>query len=97
MFLDSFRNEKVIEKQFNRFIKIAKQSGKAVAIGHPYKETLNVLERLLPRLTDHGIDLMTASEYIRREMAQNQYEISQQSIPVAATALLSAVQSSSKN
>ncbi|MCU7967451.1 MAG: divergent polysaccharide deacetylase family protein, partial [gamma proteobacterium symbiont of Bathyaustriella thionipta] len=50
VFLDHELNRPAIEFQFNRLIKLAKKNGSAVAIGHPFPETLDVLEEKIPQL-----------------------------------------------
>jgi polysaccharide deacetylase 2 family uncharacterized protein YibQ len=59
VFLDHERESDAIEKQFERMVKLAKRRGSALAIGHPYPETLTVLERLVPQLRRQGIELVT--------------------------------------
>lgn len=59
VFLDHERESDAIEKQFERMVTLAKRRGSALAIGHPYPETLTVLERLVPQLRGQGIELVT--------------------------------------
>ena len=61
VFLDSLRSEVAIEKQFDQLLELAQRQGFAVAIGHPYPETLAVLERRLPALSTHTIKLCSLS------------------------------------
>jgi hypothetical protein len=61
VFLDNERNEASIGKQFELLLQKAKQQGIAVGIGHPYAETLNVLEQKLPSMTLRGFQLSTIS------------------------------------
>lgn len=62
IFLDNERDADAIEQQFERLLKIAKQRGSAVAIGHPYPETLTFLEQALPLLAARGYTLIPASQ-----------------------------------
>lgn len=52
LFLDNERDARAIERQMARWVAHARMHGCALAIGHPYPETLAVLERMLPRLED---------------------------------------------
>lgn len=65
VFLDNVATEEAIEVEFRRAITIAQQQGYAVAIGHPYPETLSYLERALPTLEAEGINLISASALIK--------------------------------
>jgi polysaccharide deacetylase 2 family uncharacterized protein YibQ len=61
VFLDNKRTEAAIDFQFKRLTRLAKSRGIAVAIGHPYPETLDYLKRELPSLAAQGIQLTLAS------------------------------------
>lgn len=52
VFLDHDREAPAIEAQVRRWLHRARTTGCALAIGHPYPETLAVLERILPRADD---------------------------------------------
>ncbi len=67
VFLDHELNRPAIEFQFNRLINLAKKNGSAVAIGHPFKETLEVLEEKIPQLKAAGIQLISVSELIHQQ------------------------------
>lgn len=67
VFLDNTPTRPAIAAQFERLVARAKQRGVALGIGHPYQETLAVLERELPRLTDHGVRLVPVSDLIKRQ------------------------------
>jgi polysaccharide deacetylase 2 family uncharacterized protein YibQ len=54
-----------IDKEFQRLKQLARTRGSAVAIGHPYPETLSYLESVLPGLASEGIDLVTIEELLR--------------------------------
>jgi polysaccharide deacetylase 2 family uncharacterized protein YibQ len=62
IFLDHNPDLKSIRKQFEKTIRIAHQRGVALAIGHPYKNTLTVLQDMLPRLETMGVRLVPVSE-----------------------------------
>jgi len=67
VFLDNVRSETAISKQFEQLIALAKQHGTAVAIAHPYPETIAFLEQVLPTLTQRGIELIKTSSLIKRK------------------------------
>ena len=56
VFLDDERTEAAIATQLQTAIKLAHKQGSAVMIGHPYPQTLAVLERELPKLKAQGVD-----------------------------------------
>ena len=61
IFLDNERNLMAINDQFNQLLRIARRRGTAIAIGHPYPETLEYLERVLPLMEEAGIDVVPVS------------------------------------
>lgn len=61
VFLDNKRSIKAIEKQLMHALDIAKNTGLAIAIGHPYPETLTVLEQFIERMAQFNIKLVPAS------------------------------------
>lgn len=65
VFLDHQREEAHISAQFLRLISLAKANGHALAIGHPYPETLDVLYRGLADLEASGIDLVPVSALLK--------------------------------
>lgn len=67
VFLDFKRDEAYISDQFNLLLAKAQQHRSAVAIGHPYPETLAVLTRRLPELEELGVELVPLSTLIKRQ------------------------------
>ena len=67
VFLDLRRDEAYISGQFNLLLAKAQRRGSAVAIGHPYPETLAVLKRRLPELEGLGVELVPLSRLIQRQ------------------------------
>ena len=67
VFLDDARGEAAIRDQFRRLVAKALKDERALAIGHPYPETLKVLEEELPRLAGYGVRLVAPSELIARQ------------------------------
>ena len=64
IFLDHHRDPERIREQFMKLIARAHRRGTALGIGHPYPETLAVLEALLPRIAEQGVELVTTSRLI---------------------------------
>ena len=64
VFLDNVRTHAAIELQLGKLITLAKQRGFALAIGHPYPETLTVLEHFLQRLPAQAVRLVSASQVV---------------------------------
>lgn len=54
-----------IQKQWQYFLRLSRQKGSAVAIGHPYPQTIEFLQSALPALHDEGVELVSISELIR--------------------------------
>ena len=61
VFLDNVRNEKAIIAQLELLKQRALKQGNAIAIGHPYPETLTVLAAKLPEFEAQGFDIVFAS------------------------------------
>ncbi len=66
VFLDHERGVEISRGQFMKLVRMAHQTGGALAIGHPYPETLQVLREMLPKLASLGVELVTPSQLIRR-------------------------------
>jgi len=64
VFLDASRNPDDIRAQLERVKRKARTNGVAVAIGHPYPETIALLEEALPRLLDEGFELVPVSDVL---------------------------------
>ena len=65
IFLDYERDATVIADQLAQLLQHARRYGSAVAIGHPYPETLAALEAWLPNLQQLDVDLVPVSELIQ--------------------------------
>ena len=65
VFLDPDPSPEAVEREFERLKALARKRGRALAIGHPYPSTLELLERELPRLADEGFELVRVSELLR--------------------------------
>jgi polysaccharide deacetylase 2 family uncharacterized protein YibQ len=66
IFLDNDRDPSAIRTQFNDLIALAQSKGTALAIGHPYPETLSFLQRRLSDLNKSGVELISVSALIKR-------------------------------
>lgn len=64
VFLDNNRDEDYIRGQIKELAAIAKKRGKAIAIGHPYPETLEVLKENVSMLKSQGIEVVRLSDLI---------------------------------
>lgn len=64
VFLDNSRDREQIQKELLKAIKLAKRQGKAIAIGHPYPETLRVLEEIRALLELHEVELVSVSRLL---------------------------------
>lgn len=64
VFLDNERNTAAIARRFREVLQAVDNQGLAVAIGHPYPETIDFLQRVLPLLHQRGIKLAYVSEVL---------------------------------
>ena len=64
IFLDSIQSIEFVEKQFGKLMSVAIQQGYAIGIGHPYPETLLILEKYLPILDELGFELVSLSDIL---------------------------------
>ena len=69
VFLDTSAEPGFIEDQLRRVEHVARQSGHAVAIGHPRAETLEVLKRWLPDARERGFEFVPISTIAALECA----------------------------
>lgn len=70
VFLDNVRTQEAIHLQFNTLIRLAHQRGQAIAIGHPYPETLAFLEQTLDQLDELGVRLVPASHLLNAPVTE---------------------------
>lgn len=64
VFLDHDVSEEAILYQLKRMISIAKRDGSAVAIGHPFAQTIKILKREIPHFEEYGVELVPISRVI---------------------------------
>jgi uncharacterized protein len=65
VFLDSDPDPDAIRYQFMRLVRLAQEQGQSVGIGHPYPATMDVLEDLLLRLDEFGVELVPVEALLR--------------------------------
>lgn len=71
VFLDDDPAPEAVLAQFERLISIAKRTGSAIGIGHPYRSTLELLEKRLPDLFDSsGVKLVPVTEIISLQQSE---------------------------
>ena len=97
LFLDHHRSTRAVNAAFDRMLELAAQRGAVLAIGHPYPETLAVLERRLPELASQGARLVPASTLVAvmqaapapsADFARRQRQLGQAPRPQPAVPLL---------
>lgn len=67
VFLDNIAERDAIALQFERLVKLARERGSAIGIGHPYPQTMQYLAEILPTLeSEHGVQLVPVSELLSR-------------------------------
>ena len=70
VFLDPDSSADTVPREFRRLMKIARQQGYAVGIGHPYPATLDFLEQALPSLGDEGFELLRIGDLVAAASAR---------------------------
>jgi polysaccharide deacetylase 2 family uncharacterized protein YibQ len=70
VFLDNDRTHTAIDAAFQYLLKKAREDGAAIAIGHPYPETLKYLRKAVPELAAQGIKIVPASSLIALQHIQ---------------------------
>ncbi|WP_250654949.1 divergent polysaccharide deacetylase family protein [Alkalimarinus coralli] len=88
VFLDHWQTRKSVHMQFSKLIKVAKEKGTAIAIGHPHQVTADYLTWALPRLDQQGIRIATVSGlWTIRNNGNQMFSQRKQALPntVAAT------------
>jgi len=61
VFLDAHDDEEFIRGQVRELFRIARKRGSAIGIGHPYSNTLDVLEEMRDEILASGIEWVTVS------------------------------------
>jgi polysaccharide deacetylase 2 family uncharacterized protein YibQ len=71
VFLDDDKDPVQIKKQWTYLLQLARRNGTAVAIGHPYPETIQFLQHALPGLSKQGVVLVPVSELIQWQQTRS--------------------------
>ena len=72
VFLDHAGDERGVEYRLNQAMRTARSKGTAIAIGHPHKHTVDVVDAWLKK-NEWSVNLVTVSQVIEhRENCQNQ-------------------------
>jgi hypothetical protein len=66
IFLDNERDIASIRTQLRKALVLAQTKDSAIAIGHPYPETLQVLEQIQPLLAEYQVELVSVSTLLAR-------------------------------
>ena len=68
LFLDNIPTKAAIDRQFDKLLRMARRRGRVIAIGHPYPETMAVLEGRLSRLgAETDIEVVSVSDLLMRQ------------------------------
>ena len=70
VFLDNIPNEKQLQFRLNELKYKAERYNFAIAIAHPYPETIEFLQRMLPELEQQGFELVPLSQLVERKYIQ---------------------------
>jgi len=65
VFLDDDRSPASLQKQWNKLLRLARRQGSAIAIGHPYPETIHFLQQVLPTLANERLELVPVSALLQ--------------------------------
>lgn len=76
VFLDAEAGEAFVEKQFDQLLKMARLHGQAVAIGHPYPDTMRVLQKRLKQLESEKVDLVPIATLLKRRQGTDVWQVS---------------------
>ncbi len=75
VFLDNSRGAAAVRAEWQRLLVLARKNGSALAIGHPYPETLALLRSEIPKLQAQGIRLIAPSALIREQGTSRQLKV----------------------
>jgi polysaccharide deacetylase 2 family uncharacterized protein YibQ len=84
VFIDNERDPDAIRAQLQQAAALARGRGSAIAIGHPYPETLAVLRELLPQWREQGMILSPVSKVIAHQRSPGSWHASSSPLPKVA-------------
>ena len=84
VFIDHVRDPAAIRAQLLHAADLARKRGSAIAIGHPYPETLAALRELLPQWQQQGMILLPVSEVIAHQRSPGSWHASSSPLPKVA-------------
>ncbi|KPV41252.1 hypothetical protein AN478_03765 [Thiohalorhabdus denitrificans] len=64
VFLDHEPTEEYVRAQFRELLRLARNRGTAIAIGHPHPATLKVLREMLPAASAAGVEIVPVREVV---------------------------------
>ena len=67
VFLDNTRDIAYIKGQLMQAVRIARKNGRAIAIGHPYPETIEALKESMPGLDAMGVRAVKISDIMKEK------------------------------
>jgi len=65
VFLDNVADVELITVELQRLARKAVQNGQAIGICHPYPETLQALQRELPKLAEQGVQIVPVASLLQ--------------------------------
>nr|WP_269783418.1 divergent polysaccharide deacetylase family protein [Marinibactrum halimedae] len=72
VFLDNIRTHAAITQQLEKALLIAQEKGFAVAIGHPYQETLTVIDTYINKSENTSVEWVTVSDLLKHSETINE-------------------------
>jgi len=82
IFLDNNKSQAALKRQWLKALRIAKKTGRAILIGHPYAESHAFLAKQLPNLAAQGIELVSASTLLLQQAWQGFKPIEKKAIAI---------------
>jgi uncharacterized protein len=73
IFLDHKQSPAYVRKQFMELVRVAKQNGSALGIGHPHISTIEVLSKVLPDLNKYGVKIISIKSLVDKRTKRNKY------------------------
>jgi len=64
IFLDNERDVAYIKGQIEKLVRLARKRGRAIAIGHPYPETMEALSETVPAFREAGVEVVRLSDLV---------------------------------